>query len=81
MLAEANDGYLPLGRRMAASVSDVDVTELKLMILAVLERHGMGPEWRRSVRGGQLGAMLDQCGGARQVLAEALAAVRRPNGK
>ena len=62
-------------------LSDVDVTELKLTILAVLERHGMGPEWRRSVRGGQLGAMLDQCGGARQVLAEALAAVRRPNGK
>ena len=53
-----------------------DVTELKLTILAVLERHGMGPEWRRSVRGGQIGAMLDQCGGARQVLADALAAVR-----
>ena len=32
-------------------LSDVDITELKLMILAVLERHGMGPEWRRSMRG------------------------------
>jgi hypothetical protein len=32
-------------------LSDVDITELKLMILAVLERHGMGPEWRRSRRG------------------------------
>lgn len=51
------------------------------MILAVRERHGTGPEWRRSVRGGQIGAMLDQGGGARQVLAEALAAVRHPNGK
>ena len=28
-------------------LSDVDITELKLMILAALERHGMGPEWRR----------------------------------
>jgi hypothetical protein len=59
-----------------ACVIDVDITELKLMILAVLERHGMGPEWRRSMRGAQLGGMLDLCGGARQVLAEALAAVR-----
>jgi hypothetical protein len=25
-------------------LSDVDITELKLMILAVLERHGMGPD-------------------------------------
>ena len=32
-------------------LSDVEITELKLMILAVLERHGMGPEWRRSMRG------------------------------
>jgi hypothetical protein len=61
-------------------ISDVDITELKLMILAVLERHGMGPEWRRSMRGAQIGDMLDLCGGARQVLAEALAAVRRLNG-
>ena len=28
------------------------------MILAVLERHGMGPEWRRSMRGAQIGDML-----------------------
>ena len=47
-------------------LSDVDITELKLMILAVLERHGMGPEWRRSMRGAQIGGMLDLCGGARQ---------------
>ena len=58
-------------------LSDVDITELKLMILAVLERHGMGPEWRRSMRGAQIGGMLDLCGGVRQVLAKALAAVRR----
>jgi hypothetical protein len=45
-------------------ISDVDITELKLMILAVLERHGMGPEWRRSMRGAQIGDMLDLCGGA-----------------
>jgi hypothetical protein len=45
-------------------LSDVDITELKLMILAVLERHGMGPEWRRSMRGAQMGGMLDLCGGA-----------------
>ena len=56
-------------------LSGVDITELKLIILAVLERHGMGPEWRRSMRGAQIGDMLNLCGGARQVLAEALAAV------
>jgi hypothetical protein len=59
-------------------LSDVDITELKLMILAMLERHGMGPEWRRCMRGAQLGGMLDLCGGARQVLAEALAARPAP---
>ena len=48
-------------------LSDVDITELRLMILAVLERHGMGPEWRRCMRGAQIGDMLDLCGGARQV--------------
>jgi hypothetical protein len=47
-------------------LSDVDITELKLMILAALKRHGMGPEWRRSMRGAQIGGMLDLCGGARQ---------------
>ena len=36
-------------------LSDVDITELKLMILAVLERHGMGPE-RRSMRRAQIGS-------------------------
>ena len=36
-------------------LSGVDITELKLIILAVLERHGMGPEWRRSMRGAQIG--------------------------
>ena len=45
-------------------LSDVDITELKLMILAALKRHGMGPEWRRSMRGAQIGGMLDLCGGA-----------------
>ena len=58
-------------------LSDVDVTELKLTILAVLERHGMGPEWRRSLRGAQIGDMLDLCGGARQVLAEGAAPLNR----
>jgi hypothetical protein len=33
------------------------------------------------MRGAQIGDMLGLCGGARQVLAEALAAVRRPSGK
>jgi hypothetical protein len=50
-------------------LSDVDITELKLMILAVLERHGMGPEWRRCMRGAQLGGMLDLCGSARRAMA------------
>jgi hypothetical protein len=36
------------------------VDKLKLMILAVLERHGMGPEWRRSMRGAQIGHMEPQ---------------------
>jgi hypothetical protein len=35
-------------------------------ILAALKRHGMGPEWRRSMRGAQIGGMLDLCGGAWQ---------------
>jgi hypothetical protein len=30
-------------------LSGVDVTELKLMILTELERHGMGPEWPKDV--------------------------------
>ena len=47
-------------------LSGVDITELKLIILAVLERHGMGPEWRRSMRGAQIGDMLNLCGGARR---------------
>ena len=38
--------------------TDVDITELKLMILAVLERHGMGPEWRRCMRGARVAASL-----------------------
>ena len=46
-----------------------------------LERHGMGPEWRREYARPQIGDMLDLCGGARLVLAEALAAVRHPNGR
>ena len=50
-------------------LSDVDITELKLMILAALERHSMGPEWRWRMRGAQIGGMLDLCGGARQVIA------------
>ena len=34
-------------------------------------------EWRRSLRGAQIGDMLDLCGGARQVLAEGAAPLNR----
>ena len=75
--AEINSPAMPRPAKLP-DLSGVDITELKLIILAVLERHGMGPEWRRSMRGAQIGDMLNLCGGARQVLAEALAAVRHP---
>ena len=37
----------------------------------------MGPEWRRSLRGAQIGDMLDLCSGARRVLAEGAAPLNR----
>jgi hypothetical protein len=49
----------------------------KLMVLTILDERGLGPEWRKAMRSPQLGALLERCGGARQVLAAALAAIRR----
>jgi hypothetical protein len=47
------------------------------MVLTILDERGLGPEWRKCMRSPQLGALLERCGGARQVLAAALAAIRR----
>jgi hypothetical protein len=57
-------------------LANVDVTELQLMILAVLDQHNVGPEFRK-VMHGEFGDLLERCGGAREVLATALAAIRR----
>jgi hypothetical protein len=59
--------------RPLPDLANVDVTELQLMILAVLDHHNVGPEFRR-VMPGEFGDLLDRCGGARQVLEMALAA-------
>jgi hypothetical protein len=57
-------------------ISDIDPSELMLAILVELERHGMGPEFRR-VMHSEFGDLLDLCGGPRAVLAAAIAACRR----
>jgi hypothetical protein len=57
-------------------ISDVDPNELTLTVLAVLDQHHVGPEFRK-VMHGEFGDLLDRCGGARQVLEMALAAIRR----
>jgi hypothetical protein len=41
------------------------------------KRFPCGPEWRKVMRASQLGDLLEHCGGDKQVLAAALAAVRR----
>jgi hypothetical protein len=58
-------------------LSGIDPTELQLTILAELDRRGLGPEFRMIMRDPQFGDLLDLCGGAKQVLAAALAAIRR----
>jgi hypothetical protein len=58
-------------------ISDIDPSELMLAVLAVLDERHCGPEWRKVMRASQLGDLLEHCGGAKQVLAAALAAVRR----
>jgi hypothetical protein len=56
-------------------LANVDIDELKLAILCVLDAHHCGPEFRKQMHG-QFGAYLDQAGGAKQVLALALTALR-----
>jgi hypothetical protein len=58
-------------------LTNIDPNELTLAVLAVLDQHNVGPEFRKAMRNPQLGACLDHCGGARKVLAAALEAVRR----
>ena len=77
VLSTSTPVLAPATPRQAAQPLRRRITELKLMILAVLERHSIGPEWRWSMRGAEIGDMLDLCGGACQVLAEALAAIWR----
>jgi hypothetical protein len=58
-------------------LTNVDITELRLAILCVLDQHHCGPEFRRIMRGAQLGDMFDQCGGPKAVLQAALEVIRR----
>jgi hypothetical protein len=46
-----------------------------LVLAGSLDHHNVGPEFRR-VMHGEFGDLLDRCGGARQVLEMALAAIR-----
>jgi hypothetical protein len=59
-------------------LTGVDLTELKLAILAELDRRGHGPEFRKAMRHPQLGDLIDcAAGGARELLLTALATIRR----
>ena len=62
------------------SLEGIDLAELQLSVLAIFEQHHMDPEFRKLMRA-QLGACLDLAGGAKAVLAEALAAVRHNGSK
>jgi len=57
-------------------LADVDLAELQIAILTVFDAHHVGPEFRRIMHG-EFGDLLEQCGGPRQVLQTALAAIRR----
>jgi hypothetical protein len=64
-------------RARLPDISDIDPNELTLAVLAVLDERHCGPEWRKVMRVPQLGDLLEHCGGAKQVLTAALAAIRR----
>jgi hypothetical protein len=67
-------------RTKLPDLTDVDLAELQLAVLAIFEQHHMDPEFRRTMHT-QLGALLEVSGGARRVLREALAAIRRNGSK
>jgi hypothetical protein len=59
-------------------LASIDITELQLVILAILDERGLGPEFWQCLNGGaQIGALLDHCGGAREVLHEAIRRLRQ----
>jgi hypothetical protein len=59
--------------RQLPDLTGIDPTELQLMILAVLDRRGIGPEFRKIMHA-QFGAAIDAAGGAGAVLQAALGA-------
>jgi hypothetical protein len=67
-------------RKPLPDLSGVDLAELQLTILAVLDQHHCGPEFRKLMHA-QLGACLEQAGGAQRVLAEAIAAIKHNGSK
>jgi hypothetical protein len=58
------------------SLEGVDLAELQIAILTILDANHCGPEFRRLMHA-QLGDCLDLAGGPRQVLTQALEAIRR----
>jgi hypothetical protein len=68
---------MPRGvRNPLPDLSDVDPIELQLALLAVLEER-LGPQTRNLMRKMQFGDLLTYAGGARVVLAQALARLRK----
>ena len=68
---------MPRGiRNPLPDLSDVDPAELQIAILAVLEER-FGPQPRGLLHRMQFGDLLTEAGGARRVLAQALARIRQ----
>jgi hypothetical protein len=63
-------------RKPLPDLADVDPAELQLAILVVLEER-LGPQVRGLMHRVQFGQLLDSAGGARRVLAQALARIRQ----
>jgi hypothetical protein len=63
--------------RPARLPANIDFDELVLPVLTVLDERGLGPEFRQCINGAQLGDLLDDCGGAEEVLAEAIRRLRQ----
>jgi hypothetical protein len=61
--------------RPPPSLEGITQDQLMLAVLAVLDAHRLGPEFRKRMHT-QLGACLEASGGARKVLAEAIAIIR-----
>ena len=63
-------------RKPLPDLGGVDPAELQLEVMALLEEH-FGQKTLKLVRCMQYGDMLDYAGGARRVLAQALARIRQ----